>query len=80
MNTLVTYLETRFKNKKDYVLYHDRLISKTGVTMATLLGINAIQEIHFVTTLMNRETPHELIIYFKDENIQLCSTGDQGSP
>lgn len=71
MNTLKQYLDTRFKNKSDYTLFQDKLICKTGVTMTTILGINNLQPIHAITTSTYRETPHELIIYFKDEDIHL---------
>lgn len=64
---LKTYLDSRFKDPSNYILYPDKLIIKTGVTMTTLRGINIIQPIELITTSKDRQTPHELIIFFKDE-------------
>ena len=77
---LKEYLDTRFKDKSNYILYPDKLIIKTGVTMTTLRGIDNIQPIDIISTSKDRQTPHEIIIFFKDEqDLPIHEPGNQES-
>lgn len=75
---LKQYLDTRFKDTSNYILYPDKLIIKTGVTMTTLRGINEIQPIDIISTSKDRQTPHEIIIFFKDDqDLHLHQSGNK---
>lgn len=56
-NKLNPYLESKYKNKNDFIIIGTNLYSKTSISFQTLLGINEIKNIKAIYYLSENCKP-----------------------
>lgn len=69
MNELTEYLNSKYKNKNDYVIIENNIYSKTAVSFQTLNYINKIRGIKAVFYLTEKSVPYQ-----KGYRLGICLT------
>lgn len=59
-NKLIKYLDTKYKNRSDYVIIGSNLYSKTSISFQTLQDINDISSIRAIYYLSENCKPFKL--------------------
>jgi len=60
LNKLQSFLESKYRNKSDFIIVDSHLYSKTSLSFATLSGINEIIPVKAVFFLSNESKPYKL--------------------